>query len=35
MKNSLAIATVVLLEMYRRKDFYVMLALTVLITGLM
>ena len=35
MKNSLAIATVVLREMYRRKDFYVMLALTVLITGLM
>src|ERR1043166_438824 len=35
MKNSLAIATVVVLEMYRRKDFYVLLALTVLITGLM
>ena len=35
MKNSLAIATVVLLEMYRRKDFYVLLALTVLITALM
>ena len=35
MKNSLAIAKVVVLEMYRRKDFYVLLALTVLITGLM
>jgi ABC-type transport system involved in multi-copper enzyme maturation permease subunit len=35
MKNSLAIAKVVILEMYRRKDFYVLLALTVLITGLM
>ena len=35
MKNSLAIAKVVLLEMYRRKDFYVLLALTVLITALM
>ena len=34
MKNSLAIATVVLLEMYRRKDFYALLALTMLITGL-
>jgi len=35
MKNSLAIAKVVVLEMYRRKDFYVLLALVVLITGLM
>ena len=35
MRNSLAIAKVVVLEMYRRKDFYVLLALTVLITGLM
>src|SRR6185436_19222506 len=35
MKKSLAIAKVVILEMYRRKDFYVLLALTVLITGLM
>jgi len=35
MKNSLAIAKVVVLEMYRRKDFYVLLALSVLITALM
>ena len=35
MKNSVAIAKVVVLEMYRRKDFYVLFALTVLITGLM
>jgi ABC-type transport system involved in multi-copper enzyme maturation permease subunit len=35
MKNSLAIASVVILEMYRRKDFYVLFFLTVLITGLM
>jgi Cu-processing system permease protein len=35
MKNSIAIANVVILEMYRRKDFYVLFFLTVLITGLM
>jgi ABC-type transport system involved in multi-copper enzyme maturation permease subunit len=35
MKNSFAIASVVVLEMYRRKDFYVLFFLTVLITGLM
>ncbi len=35
MKNSLAVANVVLLEMYRRKDFYVLFFLTVLITALM
>lgn len=35
MKNSLAVAHVVILEMYRRKDFYVLFFLTVLITGLM
>lgn len=35
MKNSFAVAHVVLLEMYRRKDFYVLFFLTVLITGLM
>lgn len=35
MKNSIAIARVVVLEMYRRKDFYVLFFLTVLITGLM
>jgi ABC-type transport system involved in multi-copper enzyme maturation permease subunit len=35
MKNSFAVAQVVLLEMVRRKDFYVLFFLTVLITGLM
>lgn len=35
MNNVLAIAGVVLKEMYRRKDFYVLLILTALITGLM
>lgn len=35
MKNALAVAQVVILEMYRRKDFYVLFFLTVLITGLM
>jgi len=35
MKNSLAVAFVVLLEMVRRKDFYVLFALTALITALM
>jgi Cu-processing system permease protein len=35
MKNSLAVAHLVILEMYRRKDFYVLFFLTVLITGLM
>lgn len=35
MKNSLAVARVVLLEMIRRKDFYVLFALTALITALM
>ena len=35
MKNSFAVAFVVLLEMIRRKDFYVLFVLTVLITGLM
>jgi Cu-processing system permease protein len=35
MKNATAVAQVVLLEMYRRKDFYVLFFLTVLITGLM
>lgn len=35
MKHSLAIAHVVLLEMLRRKDFYVLFSLTALITGLM
>lgn len=35
MKNSFAVAQVVLLEMYRRKDFYVLFFLTVLITGVM
>jgi ABC-type transport system involved in multi-copper enzyme maturation permease subunit len=35
MKNALAVAHLVILEMYRRKDFYVLFFLTVLITGLM
>jgi Cu-processing system permease protein len=35
MKNAFAVAQVVILEMYRRKDFYVLFFLTVLITGLM
>jgi ABC-type transport system involved in multi-copper enzyme maturation permease subunit len=35
MKNAIAVAQVVLLEMVRRKDFYVLFFLTVLITGLM
>lgn len=35
MKNAIAVAQVVILEMYRRKDFYVLFFLTVLITGLM
>lgn len=35
MKNSLAVAQVVVLEMIRRKDFYVLFALTALITALM
>jgi len=35
MKKSFIIASVVILEMYRRKDFYVLFFLTVLITGLM
>jgi ABC-type transport system involved in multi-copper enzyme maturation permease subunit len=35
MKNSIAVAFVVLLEMVRRKDFYVLFALTALITALM
>jgi ABC-type Na+ efflux pump permease subunit len=35
MKNAIAVAQVVLLEMYRRKDFCVLFFLTVLITGLM
>lgn len=35
MSNIFAIAGVVLKEMYRRKDFYVLLILTVLITGVM
>jgi Cu-processing system permease protein len=35
MTNVFAIASVVLKEMYRRKDFYVLLILTAVITGLM
>lgn len=35
MKNSLAVAHVVILEMYCRKDFFVLFFLTFLITGLM
>jgi ABC-type transport system involved in multi-copper enzyme maturation permease subunit len=35
MKNAIAVAHVVVLEMVRRKDFYVLFFLTVLITGLM
>jgi len=35
MNNILAVAGVVIKEMYRRKDFYVLLIITVLITGLM
>lgn len=35
MKNSLAVAYVVLLEMIRRKDFYVLFVFTALITALM
>ena len=35
MKNAFAVAQVVILEMYRRKDFYVLFFLTVLITGVM
>jgi len=35
MKNAFAVAQLVILEMYRRKDFYVLFFLTVLITGLM
>ncbi|MFO1477902.1 MAG: ABC transporter permease subunit [Verrucomicrobiota bacterium] len=35
MKNAFAVAQLVLLEMYRRKDFYVLFFLTVLITGVM
>src|ERR1700758_3305561 len=35
MNNIVAIAGVVIKEMYRRKDFYVLLIITVLITGLM
>jgi len=35
MKNSLAVAQLVILEMYRRKDFYVLFFLTVLLTGVM
>jgi len=35
MRHSLAVAHVVLLEMLRRKDFYVLFSLTALITGLM
>ena len=32
MNNILAVSSVVMREMYRRKDFYVLLILTVLIT---
>lgn len=35
MRNVFAIAKVVLLEMYRRKDFYVLFIVTVLITAVM
>ena len=35
MKNIFAVSGVVIKEMYRRKDFYVLLIITVLITGLM
>ena len=35
MRNSIAIAMVVIAEMYRRKDFYVLFVLTAVITGLM
>lgn len=35
MKNAFAVAHLVILEMVRRKDFYVLFFLTVLITGLM
>ena len=35
MRNAFAIAKVVLLEMYRRKDFYVLFIVTVLITAVM
>ncbi|HEX3627832.1 MAG TPA: ABC transporter permease [Verrucomicrobiae bacterium] len=35
MRNVVAIAKVVLLEMYRRKDFYVLFIVTVLITAVM
>ncbi|HZT23051.1 MAG TPA: ABC transporter permease subunit [Verrucomicrobiae bacterium] len=35
MRNTFAIAGVVLLEMYRRRDFYVLFIVTVLITALM
>ena len=35
MKNAIAVAQLVILEMYRRKDFYVLFFLTVLITALM
>src|SRR5580692_8172962 len=35
MNNILAVAGVVIIEMYRRKDFYVLLILTVVITALM
>jgi ABC-type transport system involved in multi-copper enzyme maturation permease subunit len=35
MNNIIAVASLVIKEMYRRKDFYVLLILTMLITGLM
>jgi hypothetical protein len=35
MNNICAIASVVIKEMYRRKDFYVLLVLTVVITASM
>src|SRR5581483_2472833 len=35
MNNVFAVAGIVIKEMYRRKDFYVLLILTVLITGVM
>lgn len=35
MKNAFAVAAVVMLEMYRRKDFYVLFVLTALLTGVM
>ena len=35
MTKIFAVASVVIRELYRRKDFYVLFILTVLITGLM